>query len=206
MTNLKIIIAAIFFSGIISCKKTEKTSVKVISIDYYSKKRVPNVQIDLKEIETRGNSVTTQTKSEKILKTGYTDVNGQIDFGGFEAEKSRKYEYRAYASSMNNFINKGEKNDIISTAGYSVEVTVQLIPPPPYAAGDSIRVNFINEYNPEANPKITNVNYFIKGHFLCPIGYDYISIDKYKSGIFTNTTDTVYYDFQDHINEYDVYW
>jgi len=211
MKNLKFLFAVFVLSVIVSCKKTkyETTTVKASVFDNGSQQYVPNRKIGLYEVKKATSLFGgTPTININVLKELYTDANGQADFGEFEAKKNSDYYYVVsdaiwINSSTNENVKKGESNTIPFTVYADANITIKLIPPPPYNTGDSLSLSFYQ--NPMYPFKITNSNYSQFSVIRLAAGYEYINIDKYKSGIYTNSKDTVFYSPYTAY-EYDVYW
>lgn len=218
MKNLKLLFAIFILLGIVSCKKTkyETTSAKALVFDENTQQYIPNVKMRLWEAQSVTSIFGGQpTINGRVLKEGYTDENGQVDFGEFNARKSSDYYYIVSEDHGINYsvpanIKKGESNTISFTVYAHANITIKFIPPPPYNNGDSLSVSFTN-YKDPGNPfKITNSNYSQFSVVSLYVGYEYINIDKYKSGIYTNAKDTVFYNAVFYspysTDEYDVYW
>ncbi len=200
--------------GIFSCKKTNNattnTSVKASEFDENTQQYVPNVKLLLWEVQKVGGQ---PQINGQVLKTVNTDANGQGDFGAFEARESSDYYYVVTEDHGINYtvqanVIKGQNNTIAFTVHASANIAIKFIPPPPYITGDSLSVTFTNKNYPLNPFTITNSNYSHYSQFpslSLDAGYQYINIDKYKSGIYTNTKDTVFYS-ANSTHEYDVYW
>ena len=206
MKIIKFIFLLFFLLGIVSCKKTESTSAKVTVIDKISQKRAPNIKVVLTEIYNMSWTGSAEYNFN-VLKIGYTDANGQFDFGEFVTQKKGRYTYSVDVGFANPNglwnIGKGKSNDIIIEGSYFRDVSINFLPPPPYNIGDSLSVNITNADFPNNNWTITNNNYSLGYSIRIPSGYDFININKYKSGVFSNIRDTVsIFDNQ----SYDVYW
>ncbi|OFY85310.1 MAG: hypothetical protein A3F72_15120 [Bacteroidetes bacterium RIFCSPLOWO2_12_FULL_35_15] len=202
MKILRLVFLFLFYLVISSCKKlgTETTSVKVTHIDNNTQKGVPNIKVILYE----GKHLVSANYDTKVLNEIYTDANGQADFGEFETHRNDKYFYGVERIDPDNTnIKKGEINNLIFSGSFSITLTLKFILPPPYNPSDSLSVTFINANNIHYN--VTNNNYANPQLMYLPSGYEYINIDKYKSGVYTNIKDTVFYP-ANSINEYDVYW
>ncbi|OFY87927.1 MAG: hypothetical protein A3F72_09190 [Bacteroidetes bacterium RIFCSPLOWO2_12_FULL_35_15] len=208
MKALKFIFALFFLFGISSCKKTENTSAKVTVFDKTTQMGVSNMKVVLTEIYNTS-SLGSANYTFNVLKTGYTDANGKYDFGEFVTPKKGKYTYSVDTDWANpngsSNIQKGESNDIILKNVYMCDVIIKFLPPPPYNAGDSLSFNIISASYPNNHWTITNYNYSYFPSVGISSGYSFINIDKYKSGIYTNIKDTVFYDPKSS-NEYDLYW
>lgn len=218
MKPIKFLFALLLFAGILSCKKgTDFTSAIVKVLDYPYNLYEPNIKVKLdqsKRVYDNGCRICSSHLEFTTLKEGYTDANGFFDFGEFETEKSDDYDY--YVGNCNwdkpcggVKISKGESNNITLNVFDGIPLTVKFIPPPPYNSGDSLRVDIINPYcvsSPTCNFFINNSSYLTNNYFnLGHSGQWCFNVKKYKSGVYTNTNDTVYYT-NDSAKEYDVIW
>ena len=201
--NFKITISCFVWDW--SCKKTEKTSVKVTVIDKNTQHGIANKKITLFEAKAEKRLIGSARYNSHILKEAYTDANGQVDFGEFDTHRNNNYIYYVNGSTENPNVKKGENNNIIfSFTGY-VMMAVKFTPPPPYNSDDSLSVS-VTKPSGYKYSIITNYNYTgSQFNFGLESGYKYINIDKYKSGIYTNIKDTVFY-LDGATNEYDVNW
>jgi len=209
----KFIIPVFLLLGIFSCGKTkyETTTVKATYFDINTQQYVPNRKIYLFEAK----KVTHifggyPTITGGVIKEVNTDASGTADFGEFEANKKNDYYYVVAIYSGINYsvpanVNKGANNTIPFTEYATADVTINFIQPPPYNAGDSLSVSFTDNNFSGTPFKITNSNYSQFSVVSLYSGYKYINIEKYKSGIYTNTNDTVFYSAFS-TNEYNVYW
>jgi len=205
----KIVLAVLLFAGMFSCKKTEITSLKVVVYNPATNVRLANFHLSLTETVKKfsfniGGSGYSYFPS--VIKEGYTDANGECDFGEIETRKSDKYDYTVtyHSGSGVKKLEKGVQNNISIIAAYPATVYVNFLPPPPYNIGDSLVVNFVHDYY--IKYKITNINYFSFHQLrLNNLGTYFINIDKYKSGIYTNSKDTVVY-LDGTTNNYDINW
>lgn len=217
MKNLKLVFALFLLTGIVSCKKLsyEKTSIKATLFDESTQLGIPNSKTILYEVKKENSLNGNPTYNKQVLKEAYTDANGQVDFGEFEAHRSNKYDYvitygiDMYGNPFNtreNSIKKGIDNYILLPVWGTIDLTIKFLPPPPYNTGDSLAVsiNYINR--PKPAHRVTNNSYSQSSVLMnLSSGNYYINIDKYKSGIYTNTKDTVFYPAYS-TNEYDVTW
>ncbi len=212
MKHIKFLIPVFVLLGIYSCKKTNNnatitTSVKATVFDENTQQYVPNQKLTLYEVQNQNSG----GGHLQILKEVNTDANGQADFGAFEARVSNDYYYVVTIYSGINYsvpanVIKGQSNTIPFTEEAQANLAVKFMPPPPYNTGDSLSVSFVSKNHQYLIPfKITNSNYSQLSMVRLLSGYYYINIDKYKSGIYTNTKDTVFY-IANSTNEYDVNW
>jgi hypothetical protein len=144
------------------------------------------------------------------LKMGTTNSNGEIDFGTFETHDNDNYEYYIV---NNNFIYKGESSLSKGSNNFRMyhknsdtDLNLYLIPPPPYPTNDTFSISFQHAFVSDFNLIYTNLNYSTF-HILYPIrsGKYFIKINKFKSGLFSQTFDTAYYQ-PNTINDYTVNW
>ncbi|MCE9539873.1 MAG: hypothetical protein K8R85_11740 [Bacteroidetes bacterium] len=213
MIFFKFLFAVLVLSGIFSCKKTkyETTTVKALVFDENTQQYISNVKILLYEVQQATSLFGGHpTIKGGVIKEANTDANGQADFGEFEAKKSSDYYYVVSEDHGINYtvpanVKKGESNTIPFTVHAYAYITIKFIQPPPYNTGDSLSVSFTNYKFPWNPFKITNSNYSQFSIVNLYVGHEYINIDKYKSGIYTNIKDTVFYSASS-IYEYHVYW
>jgi hypothetical protein len=194
----------LFSLGLFSCKKDKtsfNTSVKVFTYNQCTHRFVPNVRVTLRELK-RENS----TSSSFIdLKSGLTDSNGEYDFGTIETHDNAKYTYVISSEYSNYTINKGENNIATVYNCGSAYINIKFTPPPPYNNFDSLVVSFHHEiYNYQFKKK--NSDYVSTDIFYLYLGKYYVNIDKYKSSIYTNIKDTVFYYYEDSLYEYNLNW
>ena len=208
-----VVLMAIFSS----CKKTQSTSVKVRVLDITDNRYEPNIKVKLDEarrVYNNGCRICASHFEWTTLKEGYTDSNGFFDFGEFDARKSNDYEYWVGNCNWDKpcgggiKLSKGESNNLNFNVQDAISLHIKFMPPPPYSTGDSIRVEFNSSSCPYpiCHYFISNNTYTYNNQFnLEYTGNCYFNILKYKSGIFTNIRDTVYYS-NDSAKEYDVIW
>jgi hypothetical protein len=187
-----------------SCKKgTEFTSLKVTVYDPYTNIRIANWPLTLTEIKKTSSlniGGIGYNFNSTILNEVHTDSNGEYDFGEFNTQKNDKYTY----TINEKLIDKGVHNDVSLNASNPCSVNVNFLPPPPYGSGDSLVINFV--YDAYEKYKVTNNNYTTSHQLtMWNPGTYYINIDKFKSGIYTNTKDTVFY-ADGSTNNYTVNW
>lgn len=213
MKALKYLLFFLLVFEIFSCKKInyKTTSVKAYLFDESSQQYVPNRKIVLYELENKAIG-SYPRYSRKILKEVYTNANGLADFGEFEAHRSDKFNYSVdvgdYFTLSPEYSNlkRGESNSITFKVTAYVDFTLKFIQPPPYNTGDSLSISFTNpNYYPMYSVRITNSNYYQYNINRLSSGFQYINIDKFKSGVYTNTKDTVFYPAYCATGYY-VYW
>ena len=206
MKRIQVLFLISFILVIGACKKVEETSAKVSVFDLYSGSFVPNYKVTLFE---RFNDKPTLSigsgnnhYNSYALKSGVTDVNGNFDFGAFEAMKSNKYDYFINEQG----IGKGVDNNVqLKIRGWAW-LSVLFLPSPPYNTGDSLVVSFEHYIFQSQKFKITQSNYSIQSlPRSIPDGRYYVNIDKFKSGIYANIKDTILLLYHTTTN-YDVNW
>lgn len=205
MKNIKFVVVILLFTGILSCKKEEETSVKGTVYDNTAQTYVSNFPIVLVEQTLSSGlhifGVVPSDYSYDTLKKGVTDANGYYNFGMFPTRKNKKYTYLL----NNKTLNKGQDNNISFTFYGSTILYVNFLPPPPYNIGDSLSVNFTPSINLNNKFRVTNTNDLYNNHLFISDGKYYININKFKSGVYTNIKDTVFYT-NGTTNNYNVNW
>jgi len=164
------------------------------------------------------------TKTQSIITSGFTDANGQIVFGDFDTYKNKNYEYYIeydYYDKIsfsdngikdkgvlgNDPLDKGTDNNVLININQSSIFTINFTPPPPYNGADYLRLDltcplYTGQYD---QIHLDNTNYSNYHKYSVYRGTYYYNIDKFKSGVYTNTKDTVLYDI-DSTYIYNVNW
>lgn len=194
--------------GIYSCKKKETTSVKVTVWDSDLNRVVPNWKVYLEEKHYK-TTLGSGTDAYSVILEGYTDANGQKDFGEFDTYKSNKYDYAVRTDNLLNIgeieIDKGTSNNVTLKITERFKLQRRFVPPPPYSGSDSMRLEFYEITNNMLRLVLTSSNYYpYEAGGLISGTYCY-NIDKYKAGVYTNIKDTVFYDVNSSY-EYNVSW
>ncbi len=191
-----------------SCKKEEETSVRGHAYDNSALANAPSVHVKLIErfndhtIYIAG--VSSNNYKYTVLKEGDTDANGYFDLGTFSARKDKKYDY--YINKDVYGLTKGEDNDItIQIYDGITYLYTYFLPPPPYNVGDSLTVTYTHSVYTNHKFKIKDIGYSSQNYYEIISGKYYINIDKYKSGIYSNLKDTVFYPNKT-TNSYNVNW
>jgi len=197
-----------------SCKKTEETSLIVTVYDQNLKKGVPNKTVYLEENTTSSNpgfvyGLPGMIRSEnyKVIWEGISDANGKVNFGYFNSYKGNKYDY--YVELKDGYRIKigtgGSQHASLYVETYD-SLKIKFVAPPPYSGTDSMRLEFyyINQWYPHPAVIIRSADYTEFNGFTWPGTY-YYNVDKYKSGVYTNRKDTVFYDVNSSY-EYDAPW
>ena len=206
MKRIQLIFIFLFLTGVFSCKKKETTSVKVTVWDSDLNRVVPNWKVYLEEKHYK-TTLGSGTDAYSVILEGYTDANGQIDFGEFDTYKSNHYAYavRANPLEMGEIeLEKGTSNNITLKITEPFRLKIRFIPPPPYNGNDSLRLDFFGIAN-NFHFVLTSSNYYLTDATTLISGTYYYNIDKYKSGVYTNNKDTVFYDVNSSY-EYNVSW
>ncbi len=206
MKKLQILFLFCIIIVIGACKKVEETSVKVSVFDQNSGTYVPNFKVRL--IERYNDRPTLaiggyfNNYNSYSLKEGETDVNGNFDFGVFEAMKNKKYDYYINEKS----ISKGIDNKVQLNISGMASLSVSFLPPPPYSPSDSLTVIFRHSYLQYNYYKVTQLGYpSIIGPAPLADGRYYVNIDKFKSGVYINIKDTITL-LQNTTTNYNVNW
>lgn len=212
---LKYVFFFLLSVGIFSCKKEEVVLVKITVYDIFAGRNVPNQYVTLIQQGTKHSLFSGgSSDSRDLINKGYTNSNGQIVF--VLDEDYNKYSYfigyenqgnYTYISGADDAISKGDVNITVKVYAYS-KLILTLNPPPPYNAGDSLRVDFYcpnNNTNGQHNI-LRNSNYTSATNFFwVEYGTYYFNIDKYKAGVYSNIRDTVFYT-DDSTYFYNVNW
>ncbi len=185
--------------------------MRVRLYDSYSNKGIPNKRIFL-EVEERINQVGSHHYSYDSIAAKNTDANGYVDFGRFDALKNSKYTYfvgqmkGGILNGSDYIVTKGEDNFITINDQVPSTLTFNFFPPPPYGTGDSLRIDYYRLDNMSWHGIITDISYLSAGNQdIIKYGNYYFNIDKFKSGVYTNTKDTVFYN-DDSAYFYNVNW
>jgi hypothetical protein len=197
LKTLKLLFALFFLLGIVSCKKLkyDTVNIKATVFDNSTQQYVPNLKISLKEREQDRQFIQgAPNYTFRIMKEAFTNADGQVDFGEVELRKNGHYDYYLFTDYSQNPIDKKKDNTIQIIVDGIVYINVLFSPPPPYNVGDSLSVKITNAGVGGFHRIVTNTNYNTSHlNLWFSSGYKYINIDKFKSGIYTNTVDTVFY-------------
>lgn len=196
-----------FAIGVASCKKekgTEIIRVNGMLVDANTNAPVSNYNLQLIEegYEDQDFHISGSKIAKLVRKEATTNANGYFDFGLIEMKKSSNYYY--YVKDQ--LIIKGIDNNMFLKLYAMDQFRVNFIPAPPYPINDSMVVNLTHSIFTNNKYKITNLNYY-QGNYPRyvdgPTGEWYITIQKYKSGIYTTQSDTFNLIYRDTTN-YDV--
>ena len=104
----KYIFSLLIILGLFSCKKKQDTSLKVTA--YGITTNAPLQNHHLYVFQRHYPIPTNDAGDYTIITEGYTDANGQKDFGEFDCYKSDKYSYGVFDFDLGSSFNSNTSN------------------------------------------------------------------------------------------------
>jgi len=193
-------------------KKAVETGVTAIVWNYYANRGEPNVKVALKERNNNYGSSGSSSinNSETVLQDGYTDSEGNCYFENFSARVNRKskenYEYVLSITELfgktitqsaigGEAVEKGQFLNVRIPIYVNGTLNFSITNNPPKGGSDTIQVMFINPYDLIGTIRgFTYQTSYGSSIYpsLRPMGPYNVTIKKFKAGIYTETSESIY--------------